>query len=333
MARTADLCRRARGQLRYLVTGAAGFIGSRLATRLSREGHIVVGLDDLSAGSRSNLAEAPDVDLWLGDVRDAQLVNELTAGCDVVFHLAAVRSIVRSMDEPGLAEQVNTRGTLNVLLAAQAHSARVVFASSSSVYGHQDHFPLREDAAPRPHSPYAASKLASEIYCQTWWRAFSVPTVSLRFFNVYGPGMDPYGRYALVVPIFIQALLDGRRPVIHGDGEQARDFTHVDDVVHAMLRAASSSEEAWGGVYNIGGGRAPTSIRRLLQIIASHVGVPVDPTFEPPRPGDMLRTEADVSLARDMLGYEPTIDLDEGIRGTVDWFRARQVAIGTTLGM
>lgn len=266
--------------MKCLVTGAAGFIGSRLATRLSREGHIVVGLDDLSAGSRSNLAEAPNVDLWVGDVRDPQLVHELTAGCDVVFHLAAVRSVVRSLDEPALAEEVNARGTLNVLLAAQAHASRVVFASSSSVYGHQDRFPLREDALPQPRSPYAASKLAAEIYCQTWWRAFSVPTVSLRYFNVYGPGMDPHGPYALVVPIFIQALLDGRRPVIHGDGEQARDFTHVDDVVAATLQAATAPAAAFGAVFNVGGGRTPTSIRTLLRIIASHVGVSVDPTFE-----------------------------------------------------
>ncbi len=319
--------------MKFLVTGAAGFIGSRLATRLSREGHVVVSLDDLSAGSRSNLAEAPDIDLWVGDVRDAQLVNKLTAGCDVVVHLAAVRSVVRSFDEPALADDVNARGTLNVLIAAQAHAARVVFASSSSVYGHQDRFPLREDATPRPHSPYAATKLVGEIYCQTWWRAYAVPTVSLRFFNVYGPGMDPDGPYALVVPIFIQTLLNGRRPVIHGDGEQARDFTHVDDVVAAMLQAATAPAAAQGAVFNIGGGRTPTSINSLLRIIASHVGVPVNATFGPPRPGDMLRTEADVSLARDVIGYEPTIDLDDGIRGTVEWFRTRQVAIGTTHGM
>jgi UDP-glucose 4-epimerase len=315
-----------------LVTGAAGFIGSRLALRLSRDGHTVVGLDDLSAGKRSNLASAPDVDLRIGDVRDAQLVNELTAGTEVVFHLAAVRSIVRSLDEPALVEDVNARGTLNVLLAAQAHSARVVFASTSSVYGHQERLPLQENAVPRPRSPYAASKLAGEIYCQTWWRAFSVPTVSLRYFNVYGPGMDHSSPYALVVPMFVQALLEGRRPIIHGDGNQTRDFTHVDDVVDGTLRAARAPVAAWGAVFNIGAGRSPTSIRALLGIIASELGVSVDPIFEAPRAGDMRHTEADVSLARNLLGYEPTIDLEEGIRDCVDWSRTRQVAVGSASG-
>jgi UDP-N-acetylglucosamine/UDP-N-acetyl-alpha-D-glucosaminouronate 4-epimerase len=315
-------------RLRYLVTGAAGFIGSRLALRLVREGHAVVGLDDLSAGSRLNLVESPSIDLRIGDVRDSSLVDELMVGCDAAFHLAAVRSIVRSVDEPSLAEEVNTRGTFNVLHAAQAQSTPVVFASSSSVYGPQVHFPLQEDATPRPQSPYAATKLAGEIYCQAWWRSFSVPTVSLRFFNVFGPGMDPHNRYALVVPIFIQALLDGRRPVIHGDGEQSRDFTHVDDVVDVMLSAAHSTSAAWGGVYNIGGGRTPTTIKALLTMIAENLGVRADPTFEPARPRDMLRTEADVTRAREILGYDPKIGVEEGLRETVSWFKARHEGIG-----
>ncbi len=310
--------------MRVLVTGAAGFIGSRLATRLSAAGHDVVGLDDLSAGSIEHLADAPAVDLRIGDVRDRALVERLSADREAVYHLAAVRSVPRSLDEPDLVEDVNVRGTLNVLLAARLSGARVVFASSSSVYGHQERFPLREGATPRPHSPYAATKLAGEIYCQTWWRAFRVPTIALRFFNVYGPGMDPRGPYALVVPVFIEALLDGRRVVIHGDGRQARDFTHVDDVVDAMVLAATAPAAANGSVVNIGGGRTPTSISELLDIIARHVGVAAEASFEPARAGDMLRTEADVSLARALLGYEPSISLDDGIRGTVAWFRARR---------
>lgn len=309
--------------MKCLVTGAAGFIGSHLAGRLVADGHVVVGFDDLSTGSRANLAGAPDVDLRIGDVRDAAALRRASVGCEVIFHLAAVRSVVRSLDDPGLSEAVNARGTVNALLAAQAEGARVVFASSSSVYGHQDRYPLQEDAPPRPHSPYAASKLAGEIYCQAWWRAFSTPTVSLRYFNVYGPRMDPRGQYALVVPIFVQALLDGRRPVIHGSGEQARDFTYIDDVVAATIAAGGAPSVAFGSVFNIGGGRTPTTIRRLLDLIAESFGVTVDPEFAAPRPADMMRTEADLSRARAVLGYEPGVDIEEGIARTVAWFRAQ----------
>lgn len=308
--------------MRCLVTGAAGFIGSHLAERLVRDGHEVVGVDDLSAGTRENLVDAPEVDLVVGDVRDAQLVRRLADGCAVVFHLAAVRSVVRSLDEPSLATSVNVVGSLNVLEAARAAGARVVLASSSSVYGDQEQFPLLESAEPRPRSPYAASKLAMEVYAAAWWRTYGTPTVCLRYFNVFGPRMDPFGPYALAVPLFIRALLDGRPPVIHGDGEQARDFTYIDDVVEATVRAATTAEEASGRVFNVGGGRPPTSIRELVRLIGQIVGVDPKPVFEPARPGDVRRTEADLRAARQVLGYRPAVAIDEGLARTVAWFRS-----------
>jgi len=307
--------------MRCLVTGAAGFIGSHLAERLVRDGHEVVGIDDLSAGSRENLVDAPQVDLVVGDVRDAELVRRLAGGCAVVFHLAAVRSVVRSLDEPTLATSVNVVGSLSVLEAARATGARVILASSSSVYGNQERFPLWESAEPRPRSPYAASKLAMEVYAAAWWRTYGTPTISLRFFNVFGPRMDATGPYALVVPIFIRALLDGRPLVIHGDGDQARDFTYVDDVVEATLLAANTAEDAFGRVFNIGGGRSPTSIRELVRLIGKIVGVDPNPILEPARPGDVSRTEADLSAARKVLGYRPAVTIDEGLARTVAWFR------------
>jgi len=308
--------------MRCLVTGAAGFIGSRLTARLVAEGHQVVGLDDLSEGSIANLSDVPEVSLVEGDLRDEQVVRTAASGCHVIFHQGAVRSVPRSIEAPGRTNDVNVRGTLNVLLAARDESARVVFASSSSVYGDQDRSPLEESFVPRPRSPYAASKLAGEAYCQVWWSAYGVPTMSLRYFNVYGPGQDPASEYALVVPRFIMACLTKSRPVIHGDGEQSRDFTYIDDAVEANLLAARAGEEAWGGAFNVGGGQMPTSINRLLGIIAELTGADPDPIREPPRPGDVRLTRADLSLSRKAIGYQPRTPLREGLERSVGWFRA-----------
>jgi UDP-N-acetylglucosamine/UDP-N-acetyl-alpha-D-glucosaminouronate 4-epimerase len=275
--------------MRWLVTGAAGFIGSHLCRRLIADGEDVVGLDDLSDGKLENLADLPEVRFVEADLRDEATVSDVTSGCDVVLHQGAMRSVPRSIAEPAKTTDVNVRGTLNVLLSAREHGARVVFASSSSVYGDRDTFPLREDMAPLPRSPYAASKLAGEAYCRTWWLSFGVPTLSLRYFNVYGPGQDPANRYAAVVPLFILACLDGRAPEIHGDGEQARDFTYIDDVVEANLLAARATEDAFGRVLNIGGGREPTSVNEILRIVARLTGTdrtcrPARATFEGPTP-------------------------------------------------
>jgi UDP-N-acetylglucosamine/UDP-N-acetyl-alpha-D-glucosaminouronate 4-epimerase len=308
--------------MRCLVTGAAGFIGSNLSAALIAEGHQVVGLDDLSDGSVDNLKEAPEVELIEGDLRDQHTVQKAARGCNVIFHEGAIRSVFRSMEMPALITEANVVGTLHVLLAAQEESARVIFASSSSVYGDQEVYPLTEALQPRPRSPYAASKVAGEAYCRAWWLGFGVPTVSLRYFNVYGPGQDPTNEYATVVPLFIMACLKGEQPTIHGDGEQARDFTFIDDAVRANILAAFASEEAWGHIMNVGGGQAPTSINQLLALIAEITGTQPDPIHAGPRAGDVRLTQADVSLARTLIGYEPRVSLRRGMKRTVDWFRA-----------
>ncbi len=309
--------------LRFLVTGAAGFIGSHLCRRLVAEGHEVVGFDDLSDGSLENLAGAPEVRFVEGDLRDEASVRAAGTGCHVVLHHGAMKSVPRSVRLPEATTDVNVRGTLNVLLAARDGSAVVVFASSSSVYGDQEAFPLREDVEPRPRSPYAATKLAGEALCRAWWHSFGVPTVSLRYFNVYGPGQDPASEYAAVIPRFTMACLTGGTPVVHGDGEQARDFTYVDDVVEANLLAARMPEAARGRVMNVAGGRKPTSVNALLGMIARLTGTDPMPVHEPPREGDIRLSKADVSLARSLIGYEPRVGMEEGVRRTVEWFQAR----------
>jgi UDP-glucose 4-epimerase len=306
--------------VKALVTGAAGFIGSHLMRRLVADGHAAVGFDDLSAGAVGNLAGV-DAPLVEGDLRDGDALRRAAAGCEVVFHQAAMKSVPRSMAEPLAFTEVNVLGTLHVLEAARATGASVVFASSSSVYGDQDRYPVTEAMTPRPRSPYAATKLAGEGYLRAWWEGFGVPTVALRYLNVYGPGQDPASEYASVIPRFIGACLAGTRPVIHGDGEQARDFTYVDDVVEANLQAARMPEGARGEVFNVGGGRTPTSINELLAIVAAEAGAAPDPVHEPPREGDIRVSHADVSRARDVLGYAPAVDVREGLRRTVAWFR------------
>jgi len=307
--------------MRALVTGAAGFIGSHLAARLVADGHDVVAFDDLSDGARENLERAPGARFVHGDLRDADAVRSAAAGCDVVFHQGAKRSVHRSVREPELFTDVNVRGTLHVLLAARDGRARVVNASSSSVYGDQPRFPLVETMPPEPRSPYAASKLAAEAYCRAFTVSMGVPTVSLRYFNVYGPGQDPQSEYAVVVPRFALACLTGSRPVIHGDGTQARDFTYIDDVVEANLLAADASKDAQGLVFNIGGGAEPTSVNELLALISELAGSSPEPAYEPPRAGDVRRTEADISRARDLLGYAPSVGMREGLARTVAHLR------------
>jgi UDP-N-acetylglucosamine/UDP-N-acetyl-alpha-D-glucosaminouronate 4-epimerase len=308
--------------MRVLVTGAAGFIGSHLCRGVAAEGHEVVGLDDLSDGTLDNFVDASEVRFENGDVRDAGAVLAAARGCSAILHHAAMKSVERSVREPRAFDDVNVRGTLNVLEAAREVEARVVFASSSSVYGDQDRFPVTEDMEPRPRSPYAATKLAAEAYCRAWWLSFGVPTISLRYFNVYGPGQDPASEYAAVIPRFIVACLTDGRPTIHGDGEQSRDFTYIDDVVDANVRAVAPPDHALGRVFNIAGGRPPVSVKRLLTLIARLTGCDPDPLHERAREGDIRRSEADVSAARSAIGYDPKIDIEEGLRRTVASFSA-----------
>ena len=308
--------------MRALVTGVAGFIGSNLAARLRADGHEVVGFDDLSDGTSEDLGRADGVRFIEGDLRDQDAVATAAAGCEVIFHQGAKRSVPRSIAEPELFTDVNVRGTLNVLLAAREKRARVVSASSSSVYGDQERFPLVETMYPDPRSPYAASKLAGEAYCRASWLSLGVPAVSLRYFNVYGPGQDPASEYAAVVPRFIMACLTGQPPVIHGDGEQARDFTYIDDVVEANLLAARAPAEAQGLAFNVGGGAEPTSVNEVLRIVAELIGSSPQPVFEPPRPGDVRYTEADVSFAHRLLGYTPSVQMRQGLERTVEHFRS-----------
>ena len=284
-------------------------------------------MDDLSDLSLGNLSDAPEVRFRRGrSPRRRRSVMPPPAAADL--HQAARRSVPRSIEQPARTTDVNVRGTLNILLAARDQKARVVFASSSSVYGDQERFPLNEELPLKPRSPYAASKRAGEAYCRAWSHAYGVPTVALRYFNVYGPRQDPKNEYAAVVPRFVAACLTGSRPQIHGDGEQARDFTYIDDVVEANLLAARAGERAWGQAVNIGGGGKPTSVNRLLELIAELAEVRnLEIEHSPPRNGDVRRTEADVSLARKLIGYQPLIQIEEGIRRTVEWFQAQDTRI------
>ena len=304
-----------------LVTGGAGFIGSALVRSLVSQSHRVRVLDDLSTGLVENLRDTDEVELELGDVRDPDEVRSAVTGSDVVWHLAALPSVARSVVDPATTSEVNVGGTLNVLTAARDLGVRrVVYASSSSVYG-QGRLPLREDLAPAPISPYAASKLAAEGYCRAFAHVFGLETVVLRLFNVFGPRQDPASDYARVVPAFISRMLGGRPPVIFGDGHQTRDFTYVEDAVRALVLAASAGDEAVGQPINVGCGR-PTSVLRVLEMLVGLLDVRLPPEFAAPRTGDVRHTQADLSRARWALGYRPETSLEEGLAETVRWFTA-----------
>lgn len=309
--------------MRALVTGGAGFIGSATVRALLARGDDVRVLDDFSTGFEDNVPR--EADLVRGSVEDLETVRRACQGVEVVFHMAAVRSVPRSVDNPLRMHDVNVTGTLNVLLAsAEAGVRRVVYASSSSVYGGSDSRPSSEDDPPRPLSPYAASKLAGEYYCQVWTRLHGLSTVSLRYFNVFGPRQHPESKYSAVFPAFVSALLDGRAPELHWDGEQARDFTYVEDVVRANLAAAEAGPEVDGAVINIGAGR-PITVNEVLEAVSRAVGRWVEPVQKPRRPGDVRTTHADITRAQELLGWEPRTVWEAAGDETVTWFRSRRM--------
>jgi UDP-glucose 4-epimerase len=307
--------------MRALVTGGAGFIGHHLVRALVERGDEVVVLDDFSTGLRSRLVPLEGhIELVEGDIRDAVAVDRAIAGCSVVFHEAAVPSVARSVRDPRLTNDVNTTGTIEVMLAAaRAQVDRVVFAGSSSVYGDSPELPRKETQRPNPLSPYAVSKLAGESYVHTLGSLNGIETVVLRYFNVFGPAQDPDSEYAAVVPKFVTAALAGERPTVHGDGSYSRDFTYIDNVVSANLLAASVPGVS-GLTCNIGCG-ARYSLLDLLGAVGDAIGYKLTPVFTDPRPGDVPHSLADISLASEMLGYRVLILFSEGVRRTVAAFR------------
>ncbi len=304
-----------------LVTGGAGFIGSHLVQALLEEGDTVRVLDDLSTGVKENL-EGLAVELIVGDIRDERLVREACDGAERVFHLAALASVAASMSVPLQYYDVNLLGSVNVLRAAvDSGASRVVLASSAAVYGNTDGI-VHEDTEKHPLSPYADAKLAMESAARTFSSAYGLPAVALRFFNVYGPKQSPDSPYAAVIPLFIQAMLNGEAIKIEGDGKQTRDFVFVRDVVRALLLAASR-EEAIGGVFNVGGGRSIT-ILELAQTLQRIFPEAPPPIHVEPRDGDIRFSEASIERIRTALEYRPNTDLIEGLQITVQWFRNKE---------
>jgi UDP-glucose 4-epimerase len=317
--------------MRVLVTGGAGFIGSHLVDAVLARGDEVVVLDNLSTGRVDNLPAAAE--LIEGDVADEIAVAKAVGGCEVVYHQAALGSVARSVELPLNSDNANIHGTLAVLQAAHlAGVRRVVMASSSSVYGGASQVPTPETAPLVPRSPYAVTKLTGEHYARVFHELHGLETVCLRYFNVFGPRQRPDSQYAAVIPLFIDALLTGATPLVHGDGLQSRDFTFVADAVQANLRAGSApADQCAGRAFNIARGR-PASLLELLDILATELGVSATPDHSDPRPGDVRHSHADISAARRDLGYEPGVSFEDGLARTLAWFGERANGTQETLG-
>ena len=310
--------------IKYLVTGGAGFIGSHLTRHLVAAGHDVTVLDNLVTGRRENLADVMDrIRFVEGSITDEETVRDCCRGVDCVFHQAALPSVPRSVADPVTSDFNNVGGTLKVFWHAHREGVRrVVYAASSSVYGNTAELPKHEGMVPNPLSPYAINKRVGEMYGAVFNDLYGLSTIGLRYFNVFGPWQDPNSQYAAVVPKFITAFLAGEAPVIHGDGLQSRDFTYVDNVVAANVAACGADDEAGGRSYNVAlGGRI--TVKDLCLRIRELVGSDIEPQHEESRAGDVKHSQASVELARRHLGYEGRIDLDEGLRRTVAWYRDR----------
>ena len=304
----------------YLVTGGAGFIGSHLAEELLRRGHHVRVADSLITGKRRNVEQLKGVEFVEGDLADVETAASAARGIDYVLHQAAIPSVPRSVKDPVTSNRANVDASLNVLVAARdAGVKRLVYAGSSSAYGNTPTLPKHEDMPPNPLSPYALQKLVAEQYCQLFTRLYGLETVTIRYFNVFGPRQDPGSPYSGVISLFSTALLEGRQPVIYGDGEQTRDFTYVANVVDGVLRACEVPA-ASGEVINVAtGGRI--SLNELLKTMNRIVGTNIEAIYKEPRDGDVRDSQADISKARRLLGYEPSVGLEEGLRRTLDWCR------------
>lgn len=307
--------------LTYLVTGGAGFIGSHMVDALVEAGHTVRVVDNFLTGKRENLAHIKDrIDLREISITDLDALSDAMQGVDYVFHLAALASVPRSVNDPQANNENNITGTLNVLMAARdAGIKRVVYAGSSSVYGGVDGDFAVESMAPHPMSPYAAAKLAGEYYCQSFTHVYGLETVTVRYFNVFGPRQDPTSTYAAVIPKFITLMLAGESPVVEGDGLQSRDFTYIANVVHGNLLACHTPGVA-GEVFNIAvGGR--TNLLDMIDLLNSELGAAIEPVFTDPRPGDIRHSRADIDKARQMLNYEPVVTFGQGLARTLDWYK------------
>jgi UDP-glucose 4-epimerase len=317
---------------RYLVTGGGGFIGSHMVRYLLNNGSKVRVLDNFLTGNRKNLDEILDrIDLVEADLRDEGAVGEAVNNIDYIVHLGALPSVPRSVANPGLSTDINVNGTVNLLQAAHlAGVKRLVFASSSSVYGDSPEFPRREAQYPQPLSPYAVSKLAGEFYLKCFYKLHGFETVCLRFFNVFGPRQDPNSQYSAVIPRFIDAVLDGRRPIIYGDGEQSRDFTFIEDLVNGVFKACHA-EGAAGEVFNVACGRR-ISLNNLIDYLRELSNREITPEYTEARAGDVRDSLADVSRAKEILGFSPSVSMVDGLAKTYNWYEGEKLHAMSTNG-
>ncbi len=309
----------------YLVTGGAGFIGSHLAAELVCRGERVRVVDNLITGKRKNLDAAPGAEFIEGDLADIDVARRAVEGADYVLHQAAIPSVPRSVKDPITSNRANIDASLNILVAARdAGVKRLVYAGSSSAYGDTPTLPKREDMPTSPLSPYALQKLVAEQYCAMFTRLYGFETVTIRYFNVFGPRQDPSSPYSGVISLFISALVDGRRPTIYGDGETTRDFTYVANVVDGVLRACTAPEAAGQPINVATGGRS--SLNQLFAQLRALTGASVEPIYADFRPGDVKHSQADIAKAKRLLGYEPSVSFEEGLKKTLEWYRSTEPA-------
>jgi UDP-glucose 4-epimerase len=311
---------------KVLVTGGAGFIGSNLTEALLQRGHSVRVLDDFSTGKRENLIfdkAYPSLEIIEGDLRDLRSCQKAVQGMEYVFHQGALPSVQRSVEDPETSNAVNVGGTLNILLAARERGVkRVMYAASSSIYGDTPTLPKHEGMSPNPLSPYALQKYIGEQYCRLFYQLYGLETISLRYFNIFGPKQDPNSLYSAVIPKFIDALLQGRPPIIFGDGEQSRDFTYIENVVQANL-LAMGADHLHGETINIACGKR-ISLNQLLSVLKEILGSKQSPVYQEPRKGDVKHSLADIRMGKETINYEPKVGIEAGLKKTVDFFKGQK---------